>query len=145
MHLQSLWRDERITILDLDCLTPSTVHGDLRHRTKVMPTLKSQGLHYPLLCTKFTPNEYQIRVVQGTNKQSASRLLPARINSDGLIWVVKMGCNRYQAALELGYTQIDCIFFDNTDDCVKMARWFEQCNPLFNTSCEPYQGKFNYI
>jgi hypothetical protein len=145
MHLKSIWTDPRIETVELTWLTPSSVHGDNRHKTKILPTLLTQGLFYPLLCIKFTPGQWQQRVVQGTNKTSASRLPKPRINADGLVWVVKMGCNRYQAALEQNYTQIDCIFFNHTDDCVKMARWFEQCDPLHNTNCEPYSGKFNYI
>ena len=145
MHLKSLWTDSRIQPVELDKLTPSSVHGDGRHQTKVIPTLKTQGLYYPLSCIKFTQSEWINRVVHGTNKISASRLPEPTFNSDGLIWVVKMGCNRYQAALELGYTSIDCIFFNNTDDCVKIDRWYTQCDPLHHINCEPYTGKFNYI
>ena len=145
MNLKSIWTDPRIISVDLNKLTPSTVHGDDRHQTKILPTLLTQGLFYPLLCTKFTLSDWNTRVVNGTNKLSASRLPEPVINSDGLIWVVKMGCNRYRAAAELGYSQIDCMFFNNTDDCVKWARWFEQCDPLHHTNCEPYAGKFNYI
>jgi hypothetical protein len=145
MHLKSNWTDTRIIPVELNKLTPSSVHGDGRHLTKVIPTLQTQGLYYPLLCIKFTESEWIKRVVKGTNKISASRLPEPMINSDGLIWVIKMGCNRYQAALELGYQSIDCIFFMNTDDCVKLDRWYTQCDPLHNTNCEPYAGKFNYI
>ena len=148
MHLASKWRDERIVEVDLNKLSPTTVHANFKHRNKTTPIIKAEGLFYPLCCVRFTAMEWVRRVVYGTNKDSASRLYPPIINDDNFVWAIKMGCNRWHSAKELGYTSIDCIFFKHTDDAVKMARWYDQCDPLHTQGTDkfrPYQGVFSYI
>lgn len=148
MHLKSLWRDDRIIEVPIVKLSPTTVHANNRHQTKTSPTISSEGLCYPLCCVRFTAMEWVRRVVYGTNADSASRLYPPVINEDNFIWAVKMGCNRWHSARELGYTSIDCIFFNHTDDAVKMARWYEECDPLHTQGTDkfrPYAGLFSYI
>ena len=148
MHLKSLWRDPNIVEIDLDKLSPTTVHANFKHRIKTTPLIEQHGLYYPICCVKFTAMEWVRRVVYGTNADSASRLRPPVINKDNFVWAIKMGCNRWHSAKELGYTSIDCIFFKNTDDAVKMARWYEQCDPLHTQGTDKfraYAGLFNYI
>ncbi len=143
MHLSSIWRDPRITAVPLSCLSPTTVHADYKHRTTVLPQIVNHGLWYPLNCVKFSQDHWQRRVIYGLPPASALRLPKPVINEDGFIWAIKMGCNRYQAARELGYHSIDCIFFDHTDDAVKVARWHQQCDPLHNPE-SVYMGVFDY-
>lgn len=148
MHLKSKWRDDRIIEVDLNKLSPTSVYADHLHRTLVSPTMQIDGLYYPLCCVKFTAMEWVRRVVYGTNQDEGQRLYPPVVNEDNFIWAIKMGCNRWHSAKEFGYTSIDCIFFDNTDDAVKMARWHQQCDPLHTQGTDkfrPYAGLYDYI
>ena len=148
MHLKSIWRDPKIIAVDLDKLSPVTIHENYRHRTKTTPSMQQYGLFYPLACVKFTSMEWVRRVVYGTNKEHAARLYLPVVNEDKFIWAVKVGCNRWHSAKELGYTSIDCIFFQHTDDAVKMSRWYDQCDPLHTQGTDkfrPYAGLYDYI
>lgn len=141
-HLPSVWRDSRICAVELELLSPTTVHADYKHRSHILPSIVEMGLQYPLCCVKLTPEEWYKRIHRPLNKISLSRLTPPKV-INGVIWAIKMGCNRYQAARELGYVSIDCIFFDTVDDAVKMARWHQQCDPLNHPSLI-YRGLYDY-
>jgi hypothetical protein len=142
MHLQSQWRDPRINSYNLSKLTPMDLHKDERWRTRDLPRIQQHGLWYPLALYKICPYWWH---------NTYSRWRPADcchvspiINEDGMIWAVKMGSNRYQCAVHLGYETIDAIMFDNSDDCVKLTVWFRECDPLNNKNAPAYTGAYGY-
>jgi hypothetical protein len=144
MELHSIYRDNRIVHIELSKLSPMDLHRDQRFKIKVVPTMQTQGLHYPLSCVKFTPAQWDRQM---RNHNEAHRLYqrPGIVNDDGVVWAVKMGCNRFEAAEYLGYTSIDVIFFQHTDTAVQWARWFEQCDPVNKPGCEEFSAKWDYI
>jgi hypothetical protein len=143
MHLRSVWRSPDIKPVLLSKLTPTTVHADSKHRLTTTPHIQWWGLKYPLCCVRMTESEWYRRIVHPLNSDARTRLPKPLINPDGYIWAIKMGCNRYQSAIDLRYKSIDVLFFLHTDDAIKMARWHQQCDPLNNPHL-PYLGLFKY-
>lgn len=141
-HLASKWRDPRIQAYDLQKLNPMCLHEDRRYLTRDVPRIERDGLWYPILLYKVTPQWWTEKFAPWP--YSGCNLLPPVINQDGMIWAVKMGSNRWEAAVHLGYETIDAIMFDHSDDCVKLGVWFRDCDPLHNANCPPYTGAWEY-
>lgn len=141
-HLSSQWRDPRISPYDLSKLTPMDLHKDERWQTRDLPLIQEKGLWYPIMLYKVSPymwhNRYSHWWPNGCYKAAPI------INDDGMIWAVKMGSNRYQCAVHLGYETIDAIMFDHSDDCVKLAVWHRECDPLNNKNAPAYTGAYGY-
>ena len=91
MELRSIYRDNRIVHIELSKLSPMDLHRDQRYLTKVVPTMQTQGLLYPLSCVKFTPAQWDRQM---RNHNEAHRLYQRQgiVNDDGFVWAVKMGC-----------------------------------------------------
>lgn len=141
-HLQSKWRDPRIQPFPLNKLTPMDLHKDNRWKTRDLPRIEKDGLWYPIMLFKVTPDWW---INKHTNCQTESvHRIDAVINEDGMVWAIKMGSNRYQCAIHLGYNTIDAIMFDDVNDCVKLAVWYRECDPLNNNDAIPYKGTFSY-
>lgn len=140
-HLSSKWRDPRISIYKLSDLTPMDLHKDERWRWRDLPSIESDGLWYPLMLYKITPEWWHGPFSKW--RPLGNYYIDPVINDDGMIWAVKMGSNRWQVAKHLGYDTIDAMMFDHSDDCVKMARWHKQCDPLHNPD-RPYTGAWSY-
>jgi hypothetical protein len=145
MILHASWREQRPTPIALNQLTPTVVHANFRHREKTTPSIQKESLWYPLCCIKITLEYWEKFILGNYTDIYKKNLLPAVVNSDGQVWAIKVGCNRYFSALELGFTHVDCVFFPSSDLAVKMARWYQQCDPVHNPACAPYSGKFDYI
>jgi hypothetical protein len=146
MILHSAWRWPEPLPVALEKLTPSVVHENFRHRQKTTPSITSQGLWYPVCCVKITRDYWERFVVGNYTDVYKKHLLPAVVNQeDNQVWMIKVGCNRFFSARELGYSAIDCVFFSDPSDAVRMARWYQQCDPVNNQNCQPYSGKFDYI
>lgn len=141
--LKSIWRDPRIERFALDNLTPMDTHGDLRWKTRDLPNISLNGLWYPVLIYKVTPDWWSQKYLKWRPK-SYYDIKPI-VNHDGMIWAIKMGSNRYFCAKHLCYRFIDGIMFDHSDDCVKLGVWFRECDPLNNQEHKPYQGIFSYL
>lgn len=142
MHLQSQWQDPRIKPYTLSKLTPMDLHKDERWRTRDLPRIQEHGLWYPLALYKVSP--YWWHNTYSRWRPADCWHVPPIINEDGMIWAVKMGSNRYQCAVHLGYETIDAIMFDNSDDCVKLTVWFRECDPLNNKNAPAYTGAYGY-
>lgn len=140
--LHCKWKDSRITTVDLNRLTPMDLHLDNRYLTRDLPNIKRNGLWYPLLVYRADPIWWNNTWVK--HRSAQCRYVDPIVNSDGTIWAVKMGSNRYQTAVHLGYNAVDVIVCDNADECVKIGKWFAQCNPLNNNSTLPYMGLYDY-
>lgn len=142
MHCASLWKDPRIQAKNLGDLTLADIHADIRYKWKTLPTMKSSGMIYPLVCFTVTEHFYWNKFYKATNADMKTRLpKPSIIN--GTIILIKGGNNRYQSAKELGYTSIDCLIFDNQLDAIKWTRFLDHCDPYNNPSL-PYLGLIEY-
>jgi hypothetical protein len=142
MHLTSLYRDPRIQEFALSKLTPMDLHLDERWKTRDLPRVAEQGLWYPIMLYKVTPDWWHGPFSRW--RPRGCYYVDPVVNEDGMIWAIKMGSNRYQCACHLGYTSIDAIMFDHSDDCVKLGAWFRDCDPLNNSNARPYQGLYAY-
>lgn len=140
--LKSIWRDPRIERFALANLTPMDTHSDLRWKTRDLPNISLNGLWYPILIYKVTPDWWNQKYLKWRPKTYYD--IKPIVNNDGMIWAIKMGSNRYFCAKHLCYKFIDGIMFDNSDDCVKLGVWFRECDPLNNQDHIPYQGTFSY-
>jgi len=133
-HCASIWQDHpSIHSVDLDLLSPMSYHLDDRWRTRDLPRFKNDGLWYPLLYYKVTLDWWTKKFASwfGANP-GWPYINPPRVNSDGFIWALKLGCNRYRVLKYLGYTSTDCICFDNSDDLVKLGFYLRDEDPLHN-------------
>lgn len=140
--LHSKWKDPRIQSIPLTLLTPMDIHSDNRYLTRDLPRIKSQGLWYPLLVYKVNPNWWNNIFVK--HRPAKCLWQDPVVNSDGYIWAVKMGSNRYQCARDLNYDAVDVIICNDANECVKIGKWFAQCDPLNNTNSLPYMDLFDY-
>lgn len=142
MHLQSIYRDDRIQEFELSKLTPMDLHRDERWKTRDLPRISEHGLWYPIMLYKVTEDWWN-NSFSSWRPKGCYYVNPI-VNEDDMIWAIKMGSNRFQCARHLGYTSIDAIMFDNSDDCVKLGAWFRDCDPLNNKNARPYQGLYSY-
>lgn len=140
--LHCKWSDDRIISVELNKLTPMDLHRDNRYLTRDLPRIKKDGLWYPLLVYRADPDWWNNTWVNHRSVQCT--YIDPRIANDGFIWAIKMGSNRYQTAMHLGYNAIDIILCDDANECVKLGKWFAQCNPLNNINSLPYMGLYDY-
>jgi hypothetical protein len=141
-HLSSKWRDPRIKPYKLSLLTPMDLHNDDRWITRDLPSIQANGLYYPILLYKETLEWWNTKY-KGWYSGLKRHATPI-INDDELIHLVKMGSNRYQCAVHLGYDSIDAIMFNTQEDCIKLGAWFRDCDPLNNKNALPYSGLYGY-
>lgn len=141
-HLPATWEDPRKEPYLLNKLTPMDIHADDRYLTRDLPRIKEHGLWYPILVYRIDPNWWH----GPYSKWRPKHLFHPDpvVNEDGYIWGVKMGSNRYQCATHMNYDSIDAIMCEDADECVKIGRWFAQCDPLHNPNAPPYMGLFDY-
>jgi hypothetical protein len=118
------------------------LHKDERWKTRDLPKIKEHGLWYPIMLYKISP--YWWHNTYSRWRPKACEHARPVINEDGMIWAIKMGSNRYQCAVYLGYDTIDAIMFNNSDDCVKLAVWHRECDPLNNKDAPVYSGAYGY-
>ena len=140
--LHSKWKDNRIFSVELNKLTPMDLHLDDRYITRDLPRIKRDGLWYPLLVYRVDVDWWNNKFYYHRSKQC--RYVDPIVNKDGAIWAIKMGSNRYQCAMHLGYSAIDIILCNSANECVKIGKWFAQCDPLNNTNSLPYMGLYDY-
>ncbi len=144
MILHSQWRDPRIKSIPLNKLSMMDDHTDNRiYDRGDLDKVTKNGLWYPLSCIKMTPEWWFNSYQKNCQPEIWELIKDPIINEDGMIWAIKMGCNRYKCAKILGYESIDCIMFNHTDDCVKYAFWFKHRDPLHNPD-EIYPDVFLY-
>lgn len=141
-HLHAKYYDSRAQPFELAKLTPMDLHLDDRWKTRDLPSIIQHGLWYPIMLYKVTPEWWNGPFTKWRPK--SSRYVDPIVNEDGMVWAVKMGSNRYQCAVHLGYNTIDAIMFNHSDDCVKLAVWFRECDPLNNKNALPYTGAYGY-
>ncbi len=141
-HLPCKFRDPRIQSFRLSLLTPMDLHNDDRWFTRDLPSIEKNGLYYPILLYRETLDWWNTRYKQ-LYKGLKRHAIPV-VNADGMLHLVKMGSNRYQCAVYLGYETIDAIMFNSQNDCIKLGAWFRDCDPLNNKNASPYTGAYGY-
>ena len=118
------------------------LHSDDRYLTRDLPRIKEQGLWYPILVYPVKPNWWSENYENWRNKDNPHIFEPVVIGN--LIFAIKIGNNRYQCAKHLGYDSMDAIFLTTAIECVKLAKWFVQCEPLNNVDAVPYMDLLDY-
>jgi hypothetical protein len=140
-HLTSTWRDTRIKQFDLSQLTPIYLQPDDRYLWRDLPSIRDRGMDYPILLYRTTPLWWEEKYSSWVHPH-VKHSKPI-VCADGMVWTIKAGTNRYQAALDLGYDSIDGIMCDDSDECAKLTMWFKECDPLRNPD-RPYTGAWSY-
>ena len=140
-HLSSRFRDPRIRAFTLRKLTPIYLQPDDRYLWRDLPSIRDRGLDYPILLYKTDPRWWAEKYDAWVHPH-VKHSTPI-IADDGLVWTIKAGTNRYQAAVDLGYDTIDGIMCDHSDECAKLTMWFKECDPLRNPD-RPYTGAWSY-
>jgi len=139
--LHSQWQDQRIQSTELNKLTPMGLHSDNRYLDRDLPKIQKNGLWYPLLVYLVDPQWWHTVFVHHRPKHCEYN---DPVDVDGSIWAIKMGNNRYQCAQYLGYDAVDVIICKDANECVKIGKWFAQCDPLNNKNSLPYLGLYDY-
>jgi len=140
MNLTSQWKDSRIQQIPLVNLTPMDLHADNRFLTRDLPSIRDNGMWYPVLAYWVTEEWWR-----GPYENWRPKMNPVAMPTiiDGMILALKIGNNRYQCANHLGYTSIDGMIMSDANECVKLGRWFDQCDPLHTDTTE-LPVKFDY-
>lgn len=133
-HCPSIWQDHAgIHPVDLDLLSPMSYHLDDRWRTRDLPRFTNDGLWYPLLYYKVTLDWWTKKFANWFSANPGWPYInPPIVNSDGFIWALKLGCNRYRVLKHLGYTSADCILFDDSNKLVELGFYLRDEDPLHN-------------
>lgn len=133
MHMNSIWRDDRIHSVDLDRLSPMSYHPDERWRTRDLPRMHKDGMWYPLLYYKVTFEWWDKKFRNWFGGTPAWPYInPPTVNNDGYIWALKIGCNRYLCLKHMGYTSADCIIFSDVNELIQTAIYYREQDPLHN-------------
>ena len=131
-HCNAVYQDlEGIHSVELNKLSPMTWKDDQRWYWRDMPRIIDNGLWYPLLYYKVTPMWWN----GGFEEQKGAypsweKINPPTVCEDGMIWALKMGTHRLQALKFMGYTSVDAICFDNSNDLIQVGLMLRNKDPL---------------
>ena len=117
------------------------IHKDGRWQYRDMPSIQSDGLFYPIACYWLNEDMWFRSFVRPL--QHAVDIREPIVNDEGMILAIKIGNNKFQVAEHLGYTHIDGIVFENSDEATKHGLWYRVCDPLHNPE-KIYLNTFNY-
>ena len=131
-HCSAKYQDmEDIHSVPLEKFSPMTWKDDNRWYWRDMPRIIDNGLWYPLLYYKVTPEWWNGGFEEQKGAYSSwEKINPPTINEDGMIWALKMGTNRLQALKFMGYTSVDALCFKNSNDLVKIGIMFKEKDPV---------------
>jgi len=118
--------------VQLKNFSPMTWKDDNRWYWRDMPRIIDNGLWYPLLYYKVTPDWWHTKFASWKSEQEESweKINPPTVCEDGMIWALKMGTNRLQALKFMGYTSVDAICFPNSNELIKIGLWLRDEDPL---------------
>jgi len=130
-NLECLYREHpNIKPTPLHKLSPTTYHMDGRWEWRDLPSLQKDGLIYPILYRKVTPEWWNKTFTNAfKHLECWDKIKDPKINEDGMIWSISLGNNRIICAEHLGYDHIDAIFFDNLPKLVKYTHFIKEQNP----------------
>ena len=111
--------------------SPMTWKNDNRWAWRDLPKIIDNGLWYPLLYYKVSPEWWNTKFASWKSAQTESweKINPPTVCEDGLIWALKMGTNRLQALKFMGFTSVDAVCFPNSDELVKVGLYLREKDP----------------
>lgn len=90
----------------------TNLHGNYIQRlTGTVDSIKEKGMLHPLVVWKTTPQEWR-QVIDISDKSSLTDFTQPPMHND-IVHVVMCGCRRLYAAVNLGYTSVDCLVTDS--------------------------------
>jgi len=129
--LQCLYREHPdIKPVHLGKLSLSSYHMDHRWQWRDLPSIKMDGMKYPILYDRVTP-EWWENTFTGcfSYKDDWDIINPPNIHIDGYIYLVRIGNNRVKVAEHLCYDHIDGIYFPVLKDLIEYNQ-FLKTDPL---------------
>ena len=131
-HCSSLWQDHPgIHSIELNKLSPMNHHQDNRWYWRDLPKVIDEGMWYPILYYKVTPEWWNggFKSWFGANK-AWPHINPPVVCEDGMIWALKTGSNRLRCLKFMGYTSADAILFDDVNELIKLGVSLREEDPL---------------
>ena len=131
-HASSIWQEHPgIHTVELSKLSPMSARKDNRWYWRDLPKMMDDGMWYPLLYYKVTPEWWNTKFKSWFGAQPAWPYInPPTVNEDGMIWALKLGSNRLQVLQHLCYTSADAICFDDVNDLIKLGFYLRDEDPL---------------
>lgn len=131
-HCDSLWQDHSgIHRVELDKFSPMGWHADNRWYWRDLPRIIDDGLWYPVLYYKCTPEWWNTSYKSRKGSLPMwEHINPPTLNEDGKIWGVYMGTNRLQCLKFMGYTSVDAIECSNQNSLVQLGLYLREEDPL---------------
>ena len=130
-HCPSLWQDTPgIHPVELYKLSPMAWHDDLRWFWRDLPRIIDQGLWYPVLYFKLTPEYWNTNFwSRKGNMPMWEHINPPVVNEDGLIWGLYMVTNRLTCLNFMSYNTVDAIECKDQSDLIKLGMHLRDDNP----------------
>lgn len=131
-HASSIWQDHPgIHTVELHKLSPMSARKDNRWYWRDLPKMMDDGMWYPLLYYKVTPEWWNTKFKSWFGKsESWPGINPPVVNEDGMIWALKTGSNRLKCLKFMGYTSTDAILFDDVNTLLKLGEQLREKDPL---------------
>ena len=131
-HASSIWQEHpSIHTVELSKLSPMSARKDNRWYWRDLPKMMDDGMWYPLLYYKVTPEWWNTKFKGWFGKsESWPGINPPVVNEDGMIWAVKTGSNRLKCLKFMGYTSVDAILFDDVNKLLKLGEQLREKDPL---------------
>ncbi len=130
-HCTAKYRDlQNIHSVPVSNFSPMTWKDDNRWAWRDLPKIIDNGLWYPLLYYKVTPEWWNTKFASWKMyKDMWDKINPPIVCDDGMIWALKMGTNRLQAIKFMGYTSVDAICFEDSNELIKVGQWLRDEDP----------------
>ncbi len=131
-YANSIWQDHPgIHAVELSKLSPMSARKDNRWYWRDLPKIMDDGMWYPLLYYKVTPEWWNTKFKSWFgNSESWPGINPPIVNNDGMIWALKTGSNRHKCLKFMGYTRADAILFDDVNSLLKLGEQLREKDPL---------------
>lgn len=130
-HCTAKYRElEDIHSVPLLNFSPMTWKDDNRWAWRDLPKIIDNGLWYPLLYYKVTPDWWNTKFASWKMyKDMWEKINPPTICEDGMIWALKMGTNRLQALKFMGYSSVDAVCFKDSNELIKVGQYLRDQDP----------------
>ena len=130
-HCTAKYRElQNIHSVPVSNFSPMTWKDDNRWAWRDLPKIIDNGLWYPLLYYKVTPEWWNTKFASWKMyKDMWDKINPPIVCDDGMIWALKMGTNRLQAIKFMGYTSVDAICFEDSNELIKVGQWLRDEDP----------------
>jgi hypothetical protein len=131
-HASSIWQEHPgIHTVELSKLSPMSARKDNRWYWRDLPKMMDDGMWYPLLYYKVTPEWWNTKFKGWFgSSESWPGINPPVVCEDGMIWALKTGSNRLKCLKFMGYTSADAILFDDVNTLLKLGEQLREKDPL---------------